>query len=352
LLQIVGSCDQRLFGLTPAERLRRQWAGGGELVLVAAASAVLGDSALAWLKENPGVALETDGGRAVAVAVPASAAEQAARSIGEGVAGEQSVCASALGEVFVRKLRRRERLLARSLDEGRVAAVEKELFDSVYKGVTDLVTKYVWPLPAYWVTKLCARLHVHPNAVTLVGMVAMVAATLLWVEGELVAGMAFAWLMTFLDTVDGKLARVTVTSSQVGNLLDHVTDVIHPPIWWAALAYALASRPGEVGAEPIWRALGVILVGYVVGRLIEAWAKFRMGFNPFLWRPFDSTFRTIVSRRNLILLIMTIGLAAGAPEKAFIAAAGWALISVGIQLLRLVQAELARRRGTLSSWLA
>src|SRR3546814_2416912 len=42
-------------------------------------------------------------------------------------------------------------------------------------------------------------------------------------------GLAAAWIMTFLDTVDGKLARVTLASSRWGNAYDHGIDLIHPP---------------------------------------------------------------------------------------------------------------------------
>lgn len=351
MLQIVGSCDQRLFGLTPAERLQRQWRDCEGQVLVASACVVLGDTALAWLRANPGTALLTDSGRPVAVAVSPSEREAATRVIAIGEPGSKSVRASAVGDAFVRKLRRRDRLLVRSLEEEPRAAVERQLFDTVYKGVTDLVTKYVWPLPAFWVTRLCARAQVHPNLVTAVGMAAMLAATVLWVQNQIAAGLAAAWLMTFLDTVDGKLARVTVTSSELGNKLDHLTDVIHPPIWWAALASALIERPGEVSSLRLWQATAVILIGYVVGRIVESRGKKRFGFNPFLWRPFDSVFRAVVSRRNIILLIMTVGLVAGAPDKAFVVAAAWTFLSVAIQMVRFVQGHFARRRGPLTSWL-
>ncbi|MBA2772190.1 MAG: CDP-alcohol phosphatidyltransferase family protein [Sphingomonas sp.] len=340
-----------MYGLTPAERLGRQWGECDGPVLVASACAVLGETALNWLRENPAIVLATDGGRPVAVAVVPSAVDAAARLIASGDPGMNSVRASQVGDVFVRKLRRRDRLFVRSLEEEAAAKVEKCLFDTVYKGITDLVTKYVWPLPAFWVTKLCARARVPPNAVTFVGMAAMLGATVFWIWGDLVVGMVLAWLMTFLDTVDGKLARVTATSSELGNKLDHVTDVIHPPIWWAALAYALAERQGDVGATLIWQMLGIILIGYVVGRIVESRSKKRFGFNPFLWRPFDSAFRTIISRRNIILLIMTAGLIAGAPHQAFVVAGAWTLVSVAIQLARLIQGLIASRRGPLTSWL-
>lgn len=351
MLQIVGTCDQRLFGITPAERLRRQ---RGELpgpVLVARADTVLSDPAVAWLMENKGTALLGAGGKPVAVAVDAEDANDAAGAIAAGDAHLNSIDPATVGDMFIRKLRRRDNLFVRSLSEQGSALVEKQLFDSVYKGITDLVTKYVWPLPAFWATRLCARLHLHPNVVTIVGMVSMVAATVLWVQGELVAGLLCAWLMTFLDTVDGKLARVTATSSKIGDLLDHVTDVIHPPIWWAALASMLIHREGAPPPWLIWDACIVILVGYVVGRVLESGFKARFGYNPYLWRPFDSAFRTVVSRRNIILLIMTVGVIIGMPEEAFVGAAVWTLISVLVQAVRFVQAIVACKGGPLPSWL-
>ena len=49
----------------------------------------------------------------------------------------------------------------------RAAALERHLFDGSYKGVTDLVTKWVWPRPARAVTGFCARARrSRSNAVT------------------------------------------------------------------------------------------------------------------------------------------------------------------------------------------
>ncbi|MDQ3245690.1 MAG: CDP-alcohol phosphatidyltransferase family protein [Pseudomonadota bacterium] len=351
MLQIVGTCDQRLFGITPAERLRRQRGDLPGPVLVARADTVLSDPAVAWLMENKGTALLGASGGPVAVAVDAQDAEAAASALAVGDPHLKSLDPETVGDMFIRKLRRRDNLFVRNLSEQGSAQVEKQLFDSVYKGITDLVTKYVWPLPAFWVTRICGRLHLHPNAVTIVGMISMVAATILWVQGELVPGLLCAWLMTFLDTVDGKLARVTATSSKIGDLLDHVTDVIHPPIWWAALASMLIHREGAPPPWLIWDACIVILIGYVVGRVLESGFKARFGYNPYLWRPFDSAFRTVVSRRNIILLIMTVGVILGMPEEAFVGAAVWTLLSVLIQAVRFGQAIVACRGGPLPSWL-
>jgi phosphatidylglycerophosphate synthase len=156
--------------------------------------------------------------------------------------------------------------------------------------------------------------------------------------------------MTFLDTVDGKLARVTVTSSKLGNKLDHVTDMVHPPIWWVCLAIGIAEH-APAAAQDLLLLCVVILAAYVVGRLIETLFKKTIGYNAYLWQPFDSHFRLIVARRNTILLIMTVGIIAGAAVEAYVVSAIWSVISGAIQILRYVQARQALRKGNASSWL-
>ncbi|MEO5973370.1 MAG: CDP-alcohol phosphatidyltransferase family protein [Sphingomicrobium sp.] len=351
MLEIVGSCETRLFGMSQAERLRRQRGDAPGPVLVAHASAVLSDATVTWLLENPGTLLSTPSNRPVAIAVEAGKVSAAKKAITAKAGGFPELNPAMMPELFVRKLRRRDKLLVRSLDEQPAAAAESALFDSVYKGVTDLVTKYAWPLPALWVTRLCAALGITPNMVTIVGIVAMAVAAWLWVEGAIAAGLGFAWAMTFLDTVDGKLARVTITSSELGNRLDHVTDFIHPPIWWVCLAIGLGHTADAATRDLLYWSCAVILGTYVIGRAVEAWFKYVVGYNAYLWQRFDSLFRLVVSRRNIILLIMTVGVAFGAGWQAFAVSALWSVVSAAIQLVRLAQVLIAARRGEVRSWL-
>ena len=346
-VHVVGECRARIFGLRPAERLQRQSGGLGDMLLVADASAVLADATLDWLRAHPGTLLASDQGRPLAILVPAEEKAQAEAAFAGVAGGYTPVTAAQAPDMFDRKLRRREKLLALSLEEEHLGRAERLLFDSVYKGVTDLVTKYAWPVPAFWATRFCAAVGIHPNVVTTAGMVLTLAAGWLFFQGEFAAAMAAAWLMTFLDTVDGKLARVTVTSSPLGNILDHGTDYIHPPLWWLCLAYGLASGyPTQ--SDLVWISCWIILATYVAGRVVEELFKSRLGFNQYLWRRFDSAFRLIVSRRNVILLIMSMGFLAGVPVAAFAACASWSIISVLIQAARLWQ---GLRAQPIRSWL-
>jgi len=146
--------------------------------------------------------------------------------------------------------------------------------------------------------------------------------------------------MTFLDTVDGKLARCTLTSSKIGGALDHGLDLVHPPIWWAAWAYGLA--PGMQGYEV---AMWIIVGGYVLGRLLEGVFMAFFKQEMFTWRPFDGFFRTIIARRNPNLVLLSVGTAMGRPDAGFIAVAVWTVICNVIQVVRIVQAFGEQRRG-------
>src|SRR5437667_317200 len=72
-----------------------------------------------------------------------------------------------LAPAYVAKLRKREPAYVFAARAEIAAEVERRTFDASYKGLTDLVTKWVWPRPAQAAVRWCARRGVHPNTVTL-----------------------------------------------------------------------------------------------------------------------------------------------------------------------------------------
>jgi phosphatidylglycerophosphate synthase len=230
--------------------------------------------------------------------------------------------------------------------------LERHLFATAYKGITDLVTKWVWPAPARWVTRLCVRLGLRPNHVTAVGWVLAVLAGVLFYQGAFVAGLLSGWLMTFLDTVDGKLARVTVTSSPLGNYFDHILDLLHPPFWYLAWGLGLASYAPAFLTVDLSTVITLIFVGYIAGRVVEGIFSRMAKFGIYSWRPVDSFNRLITARRNPCLVIMTVSLLPGRPDLGLEAVALWTLASTLFLLLRLAMGISARvTSGPLQSWL-
>ena len=125
--------------------------------------------------------------------------------------------------------------------------MEKLLFSWSYKGVTDLVTKFVWPKPARHVVRFCARIGASPNMITTLGLILVIAACWLFERQYYFEGLLAGWIMTFLDTVDGKLARVTIQSSRFGHLFDHLIDLFHPPFWYIYWGMSLVNFQPVLG---------------------------------------------------------------------------------------------------------
>ena len=257
-----------------------------------------------------------------------------------------------LSGAYEHALRKREAPYVMPLSPETLPAVERRMFQGAYKGVTDLVTKWVWPWPARYVTKWAAERGISPNLVTAVSLVCVVAAFLLFIQGQFLAGLVAAWLMTFLDTVDGKLARLTLTSTKWGNVFDHSIDLVHPPFWYIAWASGLGAEPGRMFGEYIDLVLIVIVVGYLLGRIQEGIFLGLFKIEMHAWRRLDSRFRLITARRNPNLLLLTIGAVVGRPELGFAAVAGWTVISLLFHTVRILQSLAARRRGPITSWLA
>ena len=231
--------------------------------------------------------------------------------------------------------------------------LERRLFDWSYKGVTDLVTKWVWPRPARWAVGQCVRLGLRPNHVTIIGLLLVILAGLFFVRGSYGWGLLAGWLMTFLDTVDGKLARVTVTSSRFGHYFDHMIDLVHPPIWYILWGVGLGVSRLDVIGISLAAACWLIVAGYVVGRLVEGVFLAWLGkFGIFCWRPVDSYFRLITARRNPCMIFMTAGALMGRPDAGLAAVAVWTVLTSVFLCLRLAMAVYRQRvDGSIGSWL-
>ncbi|MBT8048552.1 MAG: CDP-alcohol phosphatidyltransferase family protein [Xanthomonadales bacterium] len=235
--------------------------------------------------------------------------------------------------------------------DARKTELENRLYGNAYKGITDLVTKFLWPRPAKQAVHVAASMGMSPNTVTTIGFILVLAACYLFLQGQYLAGLAAGWIMTFLDTVDGKLARVTVQSSKFGHLYDHIIDLVHPPFWYIFWGMSLGA------IDPVWglnqpEMYWLIIGGYVGGRAVEGVFPLLCGCNVFTWRPFDAWFRLVTARRNPCLILLTLSAVIGRPEWGFIAVTFWTVLTTLALLARLIQGLLARLRGgPLESWL-
>ncbi|HUQ35878.1 MAG TPA: CDP-alcohol phosphatidyltransferase family protein [Aestuariivirga sp.] len=373
VLCIVNAQEQKLWSLSLAERLRKQFAIAGLALTVREEEAIthngpvilvrgdavidqplipvllkrpnfllLGDAA-----ENPMPIAASVRGSDVSLAIevlrgtkPFAAAKLLARAPAQ------------LDMEFWKSLRKRETPYAMVVTAENRSAVEWRMFMGTYKGATDVITKHLWPVPAFHATRFLAPRGVTPNMVTAIAALMTVLAFWFFLNGQFIPGLLAAWTMTFLDTVDGKLARTTLTSSKWGDYFDHGIDLIHPPFWYVAWGYGLRATGTQWSNEVFWSLMAAILGGYILQRAIEGIAIKWLGLEIHIWRSIDTFFRQITARRNPNLILLTLFTAIAKPDWGLLAVAAWTVICVGLHVLQLLQAFAAKRSsGPLTSWM-
>ena len=336
----LGGNDTRIWGMTTRERLDRiaraqglAMADGGEGIRVDLGYVF--DPA--WLKiaaARPGLAITREG-------VPVIAHGPTTETMPQETSEIENVA-----------LRKRERPFMERLTPATAPAIERASYAGAYKGVTDILTKYLWPEWAFHLTRLAARWRMTPNQITLIGAVFCLIATVCFAYAYYWIGLACGLFFMVLDTVDGKLARCTITSSWWGNVFDHGMDLVHPPFWWYFWGTGLVWYGRPLADDVFWLCMGAILGGYVVQRLIEGAFIALYGIHIHVWRRFDSWFRLITARRNPNMPILAAFLAIGRPDWGLEAVAIWTIASLVVHLVQLLQAFWTRARGRpVTSWL-
>ena len=374
-LRICHESDVRLWNLTSQERLKRMLSRLGiheilsdgqdipaeHAVFIVRGDYIFDERVLRSLLKEKNVMLKMNiGTRSIPVAAHVDAS--VAQSVSQGMENEQfpeisnlrTVSLEDLSGSFSNELRKADHPYVLPIREDNRQALEEYLFSGSYKGVTDLVTKFLWPVPAQWATRLCALAGISPNQVTSLSLGLVILAGFLFSYGHFALGLALGWVMTFLDTVDGKLARVTVTSSKWGNIFDHGIDLIHPPLWYLAWGVGLLSFSPLLVGSTLEITCWVIVIGYILGRIIEGIFQWWLGgFVIFCWKPFDSYFRLITARRNPNMIFLTGSVLIGRPDLGLEAVAIWTVLSTVILVGRLGMAMLEKTmKGSLTSWLA
>ncbi len=365
----------KLWGLTSRERLVRVLKKAGisdfisdckqattDNVLLLRADYLYDDRVIQNLLEaSDTIMLTTKEGRKIPVAarVRVGLASPVLDYLNEGKKDEtlkslRMVTPQTLTPAYQERLRKFDPPFVLPITEQNRQRLEKHLFSWSYKGITDLVTKWCWPFPARLAVGVCVRRGWSPNQVTLVGLVLVILAGILFYSGFYALGLIAGWLMTFLDTVDGKLARVTVTSSKFGHIFDHAIDLIHPPCWYVAWGLGLGNNFPTLLPARLRLVLWLIVGAYLIGRLVEAVFTSMLGrFGIFSWHPIDSYFRLITGRRNPNLIILTISILFGRPDLGLLAVAFWTVITSLFMLVRLAMAIATRfTSGPLTPWLS
>lgn len=170
----------------------------------------------------------------------------------------------------------------------------RALIANAQKGVLDWPARWIHPFFEDFLTEILSPLPVTPNMITVVTGIAGFYVTYLFATGQLMFGLVGALVIGVLDGVDGKLARVKMNSTRLGEF-EHILDKLVEYSWYFAIAWHLATVAGN--ALP-W-ALASIIV-------LFAWAETVQGefFRRLTGRQlddagrFERAFRIVAARRN------------------------------------------------------
>lgn len=195
--------------------------------------------------------------------------------------------------------------MIRLKSEKDIDKAEKYLYNSVYKGVTDIMVKYVYKFPARIITSMLSKTTITPNNVTFLSSLFAFISIPLYATGYMGFGLLVCYIHSLLDVVDGKLARLTYRISNTGNILDHGSDWISLPLWVSAIGWHLSDSlfSGEFFIYSI-----LFIIAYIVNRLVF-WLFLRVQKKPLGdFRKLDRYIRLFPgARKQASLVILLIG---------------------------------------------
>ena len=216
-----------------------------------------------------------------------------------------------------------------------LAKAQELVLDATQKGTNDLPAQYIHPPLENALVHLLVPRGVSAHAVTTLSIFCALSVVYLFYLGYLLPGILLAMLVGVLDGVDGKIARVKLEASRLGDWYDHLFDYLYEAFWYLALG-AYLSR--QTGLSEYWVAAGFMCGVYYLDRaVLGIWKLFR-NYDFHELSNWDRTFRRICGRRNNIIYLLLPFFLLGYPELGFWTALLWWTVTFLVHFLRVSRA--------------
>ena len=221
-------------------------------------------------------------------------------------------------------------------------SLENHMYEANFKGTMDFIATYIYKYPVREITRFLSHFSfVTPNQITFLSIVSSFAVPLLFALGFFGAAIIVGWCMFIFDSVDGKLARLTVRLSRTAGLIEHATSAPAIFLWFVGLTWHFTDHqffdfvhPGAISG---W----TLMILYGVDKGVNG--IFRMKFKREIYdfSRLDKLFHLIACRRASIMLIITVGYFSGNVKRAFYFLAFWMICSFLFHLFRAVWISLS-----------
>lgn len=227
-------------------------------------------------------------------------------------------------QAYIRFLRKHiEPVLLRLNSRNAIRRIENELYEKTFKGGMEVIAVYGYRIPVRELTRFFSGTIITPNMVTAVATICKIGAIPFFFFGYLFTGLLLAFAFIILDSLDGKLARMTFRFSDTADKVDHMTSMPARVGWnfgmcWHFSNGDLTSAPGVAGliltALPFLDDINWTIIKYKFHRSL------------FDLTPFDATVHLFNVKRNDTAL-MIIGTFAGVQLLAFYTITAWTILA-------------------------
>lgn len=205
------------------------------------------------------------------------------------------------------------------------------IIEGAQKGSLDLPAKVLHaPIENFIVSRLCEG-SITPNQLTLVTNIAAWLVTWGILSGFLWTSLIGAALVGIMDGLDGKLARVKVMTSKVGEL-EHLFDMIFEYSWWLCLGWVLGGA--SLSSAAFMAGIGLVIVSFadtLIGVIF--WVVHGCWHNRTIdnYTPFELTVRKFGGRRNIYIWLMLITGPLIGLEAALWVCVWWGVVTIFIR---------------------
>jgi len=197
------------------------------------------------------------------------------------------------------------------------------LINNACKGRNDLLATYINKSIENFIVSKLVNTRITPNQITILTNIIAYASTFLFLMGHLLFASLLTFVVSFMDGVDGKLSRVKLASTAIGNL-EHAFDFLFEHFWYIALAIYLSN---VYGVLPILFCTFILLFdgfshycGQAFGKAIKNRPLADFGKIEQVFRKFDG-------RKNSYIIFILIGVLLKVPFWSLVAILVWSLVS-------------------------
>ncbi len=208
--------------------------------------------------------------------------------------------------------------------------LENDLYDKTFKSGLEWIAIYGYKIPVRGLTRFFAKTTITPNQITTFAIACRFAAIPVIASSWMPLGFALAVIFIVLDSLDGKLARLTFRLSDAADWIDHSTSMPARIAWYLAMAWHFSD--GDLfAAIATWGLAGAALQVFDEINWLLIKRKFHKSL--FDFSPLDSSVHLFTARKNdMFFMLLASGL--GFEEGAYKVVSIWMAATVTWRTLR------------------